>query len=141
MATKKGVSVKKTAPKKKGFIAKNIVALGTGVAALGAATYYLFGPNGTKHQKDLKTLAHTIKDDVAKRVKKTEKLSEKTYHAIVDEVAKSYEKYGKKEVSIVAKKLKSQWKGAAKTAEKSVKPVVKQAVKKVTTLKKVIKKK
>lgn len=143
---KKKVAVKKSAPKKSvakksvqkktvkksGFISKNIVAIGTGVAALGAATYYLFGPKGEQHQKQLKGWMHSMKTEVDKRMKKAENMTQNAYHAVVDEVAKSYAKNGKAKLADIAgyaKSLKKQWKsGVKKTASRksSVKKVSKK---------------
>lgn len=121
--TKKKAIVKKmttkTNPQKKSFVTEKIVAIGAGVAALGAATYYFFGPKGKKHQKETKTWMRDMEADILKKIGKTEKATEKTYHEIVDSIAKTYAKYGEAEVAPFAKILKTQWKGIQKSVKKT----------------------
>lgn len=54
---------------KKGVVAGKVVAIGSGVAAVGAGLYYFLGPNGKDHQKKVKLLAGKI----AKAEKEIEK--------------------------------------------------------------------
>jgi hypothetical protein len=67
-------------------LTKKIAALGTGVAALGAATYYLFGPKGDKHQRKLKDFAIKTEKEALREVKKiafqTQKPKKATKRAI-----------------------------------------------------------
>jgi hypothetical protein len=135
MPTKKIAPTKKVAkasPKKKGLVTKSILAIGAGVAAIGGAAYYFFGPKGKKHQKDTKVWMTHMKTDILKKLDKAEKASEKTYHEIVDEVSKAYTKHGQAEVAFFAKKLKTQWKSVEKSAVKPAKSAAKKIVKQVT---------
>ena len=45
---------KQNSTKKKGMSTGAIIGIGASVAALGAASYYFFGPEGKKHQKNFK---------------------------------------------------------------------------------------
>ena len=142
MPTKK-VAAKKVVKKrvKESFIKKHVVAIGSGVAAVGAATYYLFGPKGERHQKELKGWMKNMEADISKRLAKTEKLTKAAYHKIVDAAAKEYAKHGKTEVAAYGAKLKKQWKSITKPAEKAAKIAVKKVEKAVKTAKKSVKKK
>ena len=131
---KKVVTVKKTTSKKNNNFVTKVAAIGTGVAAIGAATYYLFGPNGKKHQKTAKGWATSMKAEVLAQFKKTKGETEGSYHKIVDEIAKSYAKNGKAEVAKITKHaqdLKKQWLHVQKKAKSSVKTIAKKTVKTV----------
>ena len=126
-----------------------IVALGASVAALGAATYYFFGPEGKKHQKNFKGWMIKMKADVIEKIEDAGEVTEKVYHKIIDEVAAAYAKTGKvskEEIALYADVLKKQWGNVVKSTKKPVKRAVKtvkapveRAVKKIA--KKVAKKK
>lgn len=126
---KKVTTAKKVAPKKSNNLAKKVAAIGTGVAAVGVAAYYLFGPNGKKHQKTAKGWAVSMKMEALAQFKKTKGETEDAYHKIVDEIAKSYAKNGKADVAKITKHaqdLKKQWLQVQKKAKSSVKTVVKK---------------
>ena len=137
---KKVTGIKKTTPKKNNdAMVKKVAAIGTGVAAIGAAAYYLLGPNGKKHQKMAKGWATSMKAEALAQFKKTKGETKETYHKIVDEIAKSYTKNGKADVAKITKHaqdLKKQWLQVQKKAKSSVKTIAKKAVKKVTPKKK-----
>lgn len=128
MTAKKAVSKKV----KSGFVKKHVLAIGAGVAALGAATYYFFGPKGKKHQKDFKDWMIHMEKDVMVKFKRTEKLTKTAYNKVVDEVAKAYAKNGKPEVARFAKKLKSQWKHVEKSVKQTTKHIAKKVAKKTS---------
>lgn len=112
-------STKKRVAKKTGFLSAKTVAVGSGLAALGAATYYLFGPKGKEHQKALKAWSSSMKKDIDAQYKKANAMTQSAYHEIVDRVAKSYAKSGKaqlKDVTAYAQTLKKQWKQVSKKA-------------------------
>ncbi|MDD5083400.1 MAG: hypothetical protein PHT88_00485 [Candidatus Moranbacteria bacterium] len=135
--------------KQKGGVVGKIVALGASVAALGAATYYFFGPEGKKHQKNFKGWMIKMKADIIEKIESAEDVTEAIYHKIIDEVADAYVKAGKvskEDVILYADILKKQWKQIVKSTKKPVKRAVKtvkapveRAVKKIA--KKVTKKK
>ena len=102
------------------------VAMGAGLAAVGAGAYYLFGPKSKAHQKKVKMLAEKIKKEVAGEVKKAKAVTAPLYHKAVDVVSKNYAKQYKeheKEIKALALKLKSEWKNADKAVKKAVKKV------------------
>ncbi len=95
------------------------VAIGAGVAALSAAAYLLFGPEGKKHRKDLKSWMVKMKADVMEKMEEAKELSEDTYHGIIDVVEAKYRSM--KDVSQDALKeevaeLKKNWKNMKRDA-------------------------
>jgi gas vesicle protein len=126
-----------------------LVALGASVAALGAATYYFFGPEGKKHQKNFKGWMIKMKADIVEKIEDAGEVTETVYHKIIDEVSAAYAKTGKvskEEIALYADVLKKQWSNVVKSTKKPVKRAVKtvkapieRAVKKIA--KKVAKKK
>jgi hypothetical protein len=105
-----------------------IVAIGAGVAALAAASYYFFGPEGQKHRKMAKGWMLKMKAEVIEKIENAKEMTQSTYDTIVDTVAKKYAK--NPEIGIMVDMLKKQWKGISGGTKKSVKKVAKKAVKK-----------
>lgn len=90
------------------------IAIGAGVAALGAGAYYLLGPNAKAHQKKASTLMAKIKKEVTSEIKKVKKLTVPLYHKAVDTISENYSKEYKayeKDIKAFAKKLKGEQKG------------------------------
>ena len=107
-----------------------IVALGASVAALGAATYYFFGPEGKKHQKNFKGWMIKMKADIVEKIEDAGEVTETVYHKIIDEVADAYAKTGKvskEEIAVYGDLLKKQWDNVVKSTKKPVKQAVKVA--------------
>ena len=99
------------------------VAMGAGLAAVGAGMYYFFGPGAKVHQKKAKALVAKAKKEVEKEVKKAKAVTVPLYHKAVDAVSKNYAKQYKlheKDVKALAAKVKSEWKGAQKVVKKAV---------------------
>lgn len=99
------------------------VALGAGLAAVGAGMYYFFGPNSKAHQKKAKALVAKVKKEVEKEVKKAKAVTVPLYYKTVDTLSKNYAKQYKlheKDVKALAAKVKKEWKGAKKVAKKAV---------------------
>ena len=120
---------------KKGKISVGkVVALGAGVAALGAGAYYFLGPNGKKNQKKVKVLMTKMEKEVGSKMKKVESATLPIYHKTVDTLAETYSKQYKEhapEIKAFAKHLKGSW----KDIEKKTKPTITKAKK---TIKKTI---
>jgi hypothetical protein len=98
------------------------MAVGAGIAALGAGAYYLFGPNAKVHQKKASVLMGKIKKEVVSEIKKAKSVTMPVYHKTVDVVSKNYAKQYKlheKEIKAIAKKLKGEWKEINKTVKKT----------------------
>jgi len=95
--------------------------IGAGMAALGAATYYFFGPEGQKHRKDFKSWTIKMKADIIEKIDEAGEVTESLYHKIIDEVAEMYVKAGKagkEEISVYAETLKKQWDRIVEEIEK-----------------------
>ena len=131
--------------------AGNVAAVGAGVVALAAASYYFFGPEGKKNRNSLKGWMIKMKGEIVEKMEDAKDLTEDVYAKIVDVVAAKYAKAGKvseMEIRMFSDMLKSQWKGitkahaksssakkapakkAASAAKSAVKKVAKSAVKK-----------
>lgn len=111
---------KKVSNKKKGVSAGKIIGVGAGVAALGAAAYLLFGPNGKKNQKALKGWTVKMKGEIIEEFEKAKNITEPVYHEIVDKVQARYAKFqnvDKKELEEAVKEIKKNWKAITKEAK------------------------
>ena len=108
-----------------------IVSVGAGVAALAAAGYCFWGPNGKKNQKATKSWMIKMKGDVVEKLESMEEISKETYDKVVDAASRAYETAAgnKADVEKMAKELKSHWKSIAAKAMKAM-PKAKKAVKK-----------
>jgi len=98
------------------------VAVGAGIAALGAGAYYLFGPKAKTHQKKAKALMEKMKKEVMNEIKKVKKVTPPIYHKTIEIVSKNYAKQYKlheKDVKAFADKLKKEWKDVDKIIKKS----------------------
>lgn len=117
---------------KKGVSAGKVAAIGAGVAALAAASYYFFGPEGQKNRKSVKGWMIKMKGEIVDKMEDAQEVTEAVYHKIVDTVAANYLKGGKVasgEVALFADVLKRQWKGITKSTGGAKKKVAKKAVK------------
>ena len=130
----------KQVKKDEGTSAGTVVAVGAGVIALAAASYFFFGPEGKKNRNSLKGWMVKMKGEVIEKLEESKDMSEAAYEKIVDTVATKYAKAGKiseAEIRLFAGLLKQQWKGIVKSHHKMA--AVKTAAKKVvTTVKKEI---
>ena len=126
--------------------AGSVAAVGAGVVALAAASYYFFGPEGKKNRNSLKGWMIKMKGEIIEKMEDAGDLTEEVYNKIVDTVAAKYVKAGKIseiELRMFSDMLKTQWKGITKTHAKStgVKASAKKAVaKKAAPAKKAVKK-
>lgn len=105
MATKKKEN-------KKGGVGK-AVAMGAGIAAISAAAYVLFGPEGKKNRKKIKGWAVKMKGEIIEKFEKMQEVTEPTYHKVVDEVSKKYAKakgVSEDEINEVVGEIKKYWK-------------------------------
>ncbi len=107
--------------KKTGSSVEKAVAVGAGVVALGAAAYLLFGPEGTKHRKDLKSWMIKMKAEVMEKMEKAKDLSASAYEDIVNSVEAKYKTMKNVDADILAKEaatLKKNWRTMTKGAKK-----------------------
>jgi len=110
--------------KKKKISKSKIVAVGAGLATIGAGAYYLFGPNAKIHKKKATALLSKIKKEAIREVKKAKEVGIPAYHKAVDKVSKIYAKQYKlheKDIKAVTKKLKGEWKDVSKILKKTAK--------------------
>lgn len=95
------------------------VGMVTAAALAGAAGYYLYGKDGAKHRKQVKTLAAKAHAEVLKRAKKLSSITKADYHTIVDAVEQelsAIKSIDKKDMQAVARDLKTHWNQIEKTA-------------------------
>ncbi|MBP6904819.1 MAG: hypothetical protein KBB91_02060 [Candidatus Pacebacteria bacterium] len=107
--------------------AGKVAAIGAGVAALAAASYYFFGPEGQKHRKTAKGWMLKMKAEIVEKMENAKEMTQSTYDTIVDTVAKKYQK--NPEIGMMVDMLKKQWRGISKSTT-GAKKTVKKAVKK-----------
>ena len=99
---------------KKSSVAKK-VAEGLGLTALvagAAAAYYLTGPGGKKHQKQLKAWGKKARAEMAVKVKKIQKLSKAAYDRAAKEVLAKYRRAKNikpDELSALGQELRQAW--------------------------------
>lgn len=90
-----------------------MVAAGAGVIALSTAAYLLFGPEGKKHRKDLKSWMIKMKAEVMEKMEEAKELTGPAYEAIVNEVSEKYKSLKNISADDLAKEaqsLKKHWK-------------------------------
>jgi hypothetical protein len=119
-----------------GMDAKDMAAVGAGIAAIAAGAYFFFGPDGKKHQKKMRGWMVTMKGEVLERLEETRDISEPIYNDIVDSVAKAYSVAGKipkDEIMSLATDLKKQWRGISRGAKAVSKTATRKPVAKATT--------
>ena len=122
--------------KQKKCNAGKVIAISAGVAALAAAGYFFFGPNGDKNRKKMKGWMIKMKGEIVEKMEAVKEVTEPVYHSIVDSVAKKYAgSAGKGEIEGLVKELKTHWKSISGTKSK-VKKAAKKTVKKATPKKK-----
>lgn len=109
--------MKKKTVSKKGLSAKQVIGIGAGVAALSAAAYVLFGPNGKKNQKAIRSWAVKMKGEIIEKFEEAKELTEPVYHNIIDKVQAKYAKFknvDQKELKATVNEIKKHWKALKK---------------------------
>lgn len=113
---------------KKGGEAGKALAVGAGVAAVSAAAYLLFGPEGKKNRKKVKGWAIKMKGEMIEKLENLQEVTEPVYHKVVDEVSAKYAKLkniDEKDVAEAVNEVKKHW----KTLVRDMKPKKKVAKK------------
>lgn len=121
---------------KKGVSAKQVIGIGAGIAALTAAAYVLFGPEGKKNRKAIRSWSVKMKGEIIEKFENAKELTEPVYHQIIDNVQAKYAKLKNvdpKELAETIAQMKKHW-NLMKKETKAKKP--KQPVKKVIAKKK-----
>lgn len=116
--------------KKEGLGAKEALGIGAGIAALSAAAYVMFGPEGKKNRKVIRGWAVKMKGEIIEKFENAKELTEPVYHEIIDNVNAKYAKLknvDQEELVKVVAEIKKHWKSIKKDAEgKKPKKVVKK---------------
>lgn len=97
---------------KKGLSAKTAIGIGVGVAALSAAAYVLFGPQGKKNRKVIRGWAIKMKGEIIEEFENAKELTESTYYDIIDRAQARYAKFknvDKEELALLIKDIKKHW--------------------------------
>lgn len=84
-----------------------------GAAAAVAAGLFLYGKNAASNHKVMRGWAIKMKGEVLDEIERMGKISSRDYQAVIDKVARKYAglaHVGKKDLTRIAKELKSQWK-------------------------------
>jgi len=124
---------------KKGVSAKTVIGVGVGVAALSAAAYVLFGPDGKKNRKAIRSWSVKMKGEIIEKFENAKELTEPVYHKIIDEAKAKYEKLKNvdpAELEATVNEIKRHWKAIKKEAVGGKKVASKKAVIKKTPAKK-----
>lgn len=101
--------------------------VGLAVAGL-AGAYFLYGKDGAKNRKKIKTWALKAKADVLDKLEKAKDVSEANYQEIIDTVSAKYSKakdVTPEDIQAFAKDLKKHWKDIKKELAPK-KPVAKK---------------
>ena len=119
------------AAKKMSTGSKVMVGAGIGALALAgiAGGYFLYGKDGAKNRKKIKSWGLKAKAEVLEKIEKAKDMSEADYHMIVDTVAKKYAQVkdmDQAELASFAKEMKGHW----KSMKTHLAPKVKKAKKK-----------
>lgn len=104
---------------KKGLEAKTIAGIGAGVAALSAAAYVLFGPDGKKNRKIIRGWTVKMKGEIIEKFENAKEITEPIYHEIVENVQAKYAKLKNvdpEELIRVVGEIKKHWKALKKDA-------------------------
>lgn len=102
---------------KKSISAGKVIGVGASVAALGAAAYVLFGPDGKKNRKAVKSWAVKMKGDVIEKLENAKEITEPVYHDILDKVHAKYSKIKNidaNDVKAEIEDIRKHWKHIAK---------------------------
>lgn len=97
-----------------------MVAVGAGIAALSAAAYVLFGPEGKKNRKAIRGWAIKMKGEVIEKLENAKEITEPVYHDIVNKVSEKYAKIknvNPQELTKAAEDLRKQWKNMVRDAK------------------------
>lgn len=113
---------------KKGLSGGEIAGIGATVAALGAAAYVLFGPDGKKNKKAIKGWAVKMKGEIIEKLEDAKEISEPVYQNVIDKVQEKYSKLKNidpKELEETVSGIKKHWKAMMRDIKPKKKVVVK----------------
>jgi len=110
------------------------LAVGVGVAAVSAAAYLLFGPEGQKNRKKIKGWSIKMKGEMIEKFEEAKEVTEPIYHKIVDEISEKYSKVKgieREDIDEVVADVKKSWKVLMKDAKKNTKKPAQKIAKKI----------
>lgn len=116
-----------------------VASVAVGLAALTAAGYFVFGPNGKNNRKQIKGWSLKMKGEILERLEKLKEVTPDVYNTIIDEVSAKYGKLkniSEAEVAAIALDLKKHWRAISR----DLKEKENKGKKKVVQAKKVVKK-
>lgn len=108
----------------KGISKASIVGIGATVAALGAAAYVLFGPDGKKNKKKINGWLIKMKGEIIEKFEDAKEISEPVYNNIIDSVKSKYSKIKNidpKELEAAVLDIKKHWKTMMKDSKPKAK--------------------
>lgn len=95
--------------------------IGLGIAAAAAATaaagYFLYGKDGAKNRKKIKSWGLKAKAEVLEKIENSKHMTKELYDEAVEEVARKYraiKSVDPKEIEQIAKELKGHWRSIVK---------------------------
>ncbi|PJE64348.1 MAG: hypothetical protein COU90_02760 [Candidatus Ryanbacteria bacterium CG10_big_fil_rev_8_21_14_0_10_43_42] len=103
--------------------------VGIGLAALAAAAagaYFLYGKNGVKNRKKVKSWMFKMRAEVQDNIEKMQDVSKESYNRVVDETARHYsalKQVDRKELDQMVRELKGHWKSISSQVMKNIKTV------------------
>lgn len=107
------------------------VGVAAGMAAVGVAAYLLFGPEGKKNKKLIKSWAVKMKADILEKIENLEEVTSPVYEKIVDEVGNRYKKLKNINLEDLEKEIatfKKNWKDMERKSKSQVRRVNKKVV-------------
>lgn len=109
------------------------------LAALTAAGYFIFGPNGKNNRKQIKGWTLKLKGDVLERLEKLRDVTPEVYNDIIDDVAVKYSKLKSidaAELALIVADLKKHWSAISRDIRANEAGKAKKVAKKKTGAKK-----
>jgi uncharacterized protein (DUF2225 family) len=98
---------------------KAALGIGAGVAAISAAAYVLFGPEGKKNRKIIRGWSVKMKGEIIEKFENAKELTEPVYHQILDTAEAKYAKLKNvdpEELKKLVAEIKKHWKSLKKDA-------------------------
>ena len=109
-----------------------VAGVAAGVAALSAASYFIFGPDGKKNRKQAKGWSLKMKGEIVERLEKLKDVTPEVYNGIIDEVSTKYGKLKNvqaTEIAEIAQDLKKHWDAISRDIERGERVAKKRVVK------------
>jgi uncharacterized protein YoxC len=127
--------------RKGGSTAGAVVGVGATIAAMSAAAYLLFGPEGKKNRKVIRGWGVKMKGEMIEKFEEAQHLTEPVYQAIIDQVEAKYaavKGIDQTELKGMVSDIRKHWKAMSKKAAPKVKKAEGKAKKVVAKAKKTV---